>query len=287
MRRNRKKRRREEAEQATAYGHLNNQSISLIMLAIVILIFFIFPQSPGIKQLLGITDGGTVDIILPPDIKPPPPPVQPDIPDDGPGGAELLLPSEQTVMLLEQSGFVDLRTYGAEPGRSNGLLFEMRYSAGDNFTGAPLYETEACFVLRETADKLLAANEEFMDMGYRLKVFDAYRPWSVQVLLYNAVDPALRMYIADPAGGSMHNRGAAVDVTLTDMEGNELEMPTGFDFFGPEAHNDYAGGSELSRQNRKLLRDVMERHGLTNTRIEWWHFDDLAVRRAPIVDTPI
>ena len=81
-------------------------------------------------------------------------------------------------------------------------------------------------------------------------------------------------YVADPARGSRHNRGAAVDVTLVDNNGQELEMGTGFDDFSPRAHLDAAGLTDAAQKNRKLLRDVMERHGFKPLRTEWWHYDD-------------
>jgi len=293
LRRNKGRRRRDKIEPSRSYGYLDSQAVSLAALAAVTLMLFVFPYAADVDPLSGNPAGDDAGVLfLPIETTKPAAQDSHDDPDSHDGDGDpaydiLPLPSEHTVALLEQNGLIDLRTYGADESGSNGLLFEMRYATVDNFTGAPLYDTHACFLLRETADKLLAANEELMSMGYRIKVFDAYRPRPVQVILYNAVAPALRGYIANPAEGSMHNRGAAVDVTLADMEGNELEMPTGFDHFGPEAHNDYRGGSEASRRNRGLLREVMERHGFTNANVEWWHFDDPAMRRAEIVDTLI
>lgn len=108
-------------------------------------------------------------------------------------------------------------------------------------------------------------------MGLGLKVFDGYRPWSVQKKMW-AVYPQPD-YVADPAKGSRHNRGAAVDLTLIKLDGTELQMPTGFDDFTDKAHRDYMDLPPEAIKNRELLQRVMEEHHFHGLKTEWWHFD--------------
>jgi len=155
---------------------------------------------------------------------------------------------------------------------------DLRYATTNNFAGIQFYPKIAKAYLREeTAKKLMAANEEFYSLGYRIKILDAYRPRRYQYDLREAakeINPATQGYIANPETGSHHNRGASVDITLTDLEGHELDMPTGYDHFGPEAHITYNGCTEKQRANRELLGTIMEKHGFRRISSEWWHFDD-------------
>ena len=109
---------------------------------------------------------------------------------------------------------------------SDTIIIELRYATEDNFTGAIIYPVSICLLRGETAQKLIAAETRFQELGYRIKVWDAYRPISAQRILYDAVVD--KTFIANPENGSRHNRGAAIDITLTDMDGNEIEMPSGF-----------------------------------------------------------
>jgi len=158
------------------------------------------------------------------------------------------------------------------------LSIDLKYASTDNFAGMQFYPKIAKAYLREeTAKKLMAANEEFYTLGYRIKVFDAYRPRRYQYDLREAakqINPVTQGYIANPETGSHHNRGASVDITLTDLEGHELNMPTGYDHFGPEAHITYTGCTEEQKANRELLGTIMEKHGFRRISSEWWHFDD-------------
>ncbi|MBP3284588.1 MAG: M15 family metallopeptidase [Clostridia bacterium] len=158
------------------------------------------------------------------------------------------------------------------------LSIDLKYATTDNFAGIQFYPKIAKAYLREgTAKKLMAANEEFYSLGYRIKIFDAYRPRRYQYDLREAarqINPATQGYIANPDTGSHHNRGASVDITLTDLEGHELDMPTGFDHFGPEASITYNGCTEEQKANRELLGTIMEQHGFRRISSEWWHFDD-------------
>ena len=133
----------------------------------------------------------------------------------------------------------------------------------------------------------MAANEELYKLGYRIKVLDAYRPRRYQYLLREAaaeINPKTQGYVADPKTGSHHNRGVSVDITLTDLKGRELPMPTEFDFFGPESSIYYNGCTKEEKENRELLGKVMESNGFRRIESEWWHFDDTDYLDYPLLD---
>lgn len=165
------------------------------------------------------------------------------------------------------------------------IRLDIRYATADNFMKEALYPSAACFLRPETAAKLSRVQENLEKKGLGLKVFDGYRPLSVQKRMW-AKFP-LEGYIADPAKGSHHNRGAAVDVTLVDAGGDELPMPSAYDEFSERAHRSYGGGTPNERRNRGLLRREMEKEGFAGISTEWWHFNDRDAGRYPILDFPI
>jgi len=139
----------------------------------------------------------------------------------------------------------------------------------------------------------VAANAEFAEEGYRLKIWDAYRPKSAQQVMWEHGPDGV--YVADPAVGSNHNRGASVDVTLVDQNGREVEMPTGFDDFTEEASRNYPDMPEEAsrnypdmpeeaRQNMEYLTEVMVRNGFSFIQSEWWHFNDADYKEYPHLD---
>jgi D-alanyl-D-alanine dipeptidase len=165
---------------------------------------------------------------------------------------------------------------------SDTFVIDLRYATEDNFAGQKIYSQARAFLVRGTAEKLVAANREFIEMGYRLKIWDAYRPPSAQRTLWEVVaDPS---FVANPEKGSIHTRGAAVDVTLVDDEGNELPMPTGFDDFSEKAAINYDGCTEVEAKNRDLLAEVMVRNGFVQIQSEWWHFADSQAKDYPLLD---
>jgi D-alanyl-D-alanine dipeptidase len=156
---------------------------------------------------------------------------------------------------------------------ASGIQVDLRYATEDNFFHQRFYKDDTRALLRPaTTKKLAAAQDEFFGKGLSLKVWDAFRPLHVQREMWK-VKPDSN-YVANPANGSRHNRGAAVDVTLVDKDGRELDMGTAFDDFSAKAHLDAAGLTEAAQKNRGLLRTVMERHGFKPLKTEWWHFDD-------------
>ncbi len=165
---------------------------------------------------------------------------------------------------------------------SGNFVLDMKYATADNFLKEKVYSCAKCYVRNEVAQALLNANKDFMRQGYRIKLFDCYRPHSVQKKMWKIVpDPG---YVADPKGGSVHNRGAAVDITLTDLKGNELDMGTAFDHFGKEASHSYTQLSEKVIANRKMLRSTMEKHGFKTIRTEWWHYNFSTGKKFKISD---
>ena len=162
------------------------------------------------------------------------------------------------------------------------ILLDIKYATADNFTGQVLYPSARCLLRIDVAKRLLQAQMDLQSQGYSLKLFDCYRPLSVQKKMW-AIIPDSR-YVADPASGSRHNRGASVDVGLVDSFGREMSMPSRFDEFSERSHSDYAGGSEEARHNRFILRRAMIQAGFQTIDTEWWHFDDPNWRAYPISD---
>lgn len=151
------------------------------------------------------------------------------------------------------------------------FYYEMKYATSDNFLKEKVYDCDDCLVRYKTAKQLLIVNDSFKKRGYKIKFFDCYRPLSIQKKMWE-IYPDKR-YIANPSKGSNHNRGAAVDITLVDSLENELDMGTGFDFFGRKAHHAYQNLPKDVLENRKLLKSVMEVNGFWSITSEWWHYN--------------
>ncbi len=162
------------------------------------------------------------------------------------------------------------------------ILVELKYASAENITGKVLYPPEFKASLRRGVMKELEqAQATLRSVGYGLKVWDAYRPLAAQKELY-AVNSDPR-FVAEPGVRSMHNRGVAVDVTLVDTNGNEVEMPTKFDVMGESAFYIYRGGNPLVEKNLKVLQRVMKESGFYACRTEWWHFFSRAWEEYPNV----
>lgn len=166
---------------------------------------------------------------------------------------------------VNDTTFVNLRDYSSD------FIYDMRYATDNNFLKAKVYDCSECYLRFKTVKALVKANEKFMKKGYRIKLFDCYRPLDIQKKMWAIVSNP--EYVADPKKGSIHNRGGAVDITLVDADGKELDMGTGFDHFGPEAAHAYENLSEEIKQNRKLLRNTMTGLGFRIFESEWWHYN--------------
>lgn len=150
------------------------------------------------------------------------------------------------------------------------ILIDIRYATANNFTKKKIYDCPRCLLRPEAARAVVQAHRALQKKGYGLKMFDCYRPRPYQQRLWDAVpNPD---YVTPPAKGSMHSRGAAVDLTVVDAQGNELDMGTPYDFFGPEAHTDNTSLPADVQANRRLLREALEAAGFSGIRTEWWHF---------------
>lgn len=167
---------------------------------------------------------------------------------------------------------------------SPNIRFEVLYATPRNFTGRAVYTSPKVYLLRQTAKRLHRVQCALEKRGLGLKVYDGYRPFSVQKIFWELVPNP--KYVADPAQGSRHNRGASVDVTLVDRQGNDLPMPTPFDEFSERAHRSYPGCSQKEAQNRDLLGAAMDAEGFIPYPEEWWHFDDPDWERYPLLDIP-
>lgn len=176
-------------------------------------------------------------------------------------------------------GLVDVLTVAPR------LRLDIRYATAHNFTRHRLYARARCLLQAPVAARLAAVQRELEARGLGLLVFDCYRPRSVQRRMWQLVPD--ERYVSDPAKGSRHNRGAAVDLTLTDARGRPLPMPSPYDDFTPRAHRDFAGGTPEQRRNRALLEAAMTRHGFLPLPTEWWHFDAPDWATYPLVDDPL
>ncbi len=154
---------------------------------------------------------------------------------------------------------------------SDGFAYDLRYATTNNFLKEKVYDCAECYTRVKTAKALLAANADFKTKEVRIKFFDCYRPNSVQYKMWEIVPNP--QYVADPKKGSIHNKGGAVDITLETLDGVELDMGTDFDFFGKKAYHDNTDLPQEILDNRKLLKETMEKHGFWSIRTEWWHYN--------------
>jgi len=151
------------------------------------------------------------------------------------------------------------------------IVLDIRYATLNNFVGQVMYRCPRCFLRPEAALAVLAAHQELKTEGLGLKMFDCYRPRDVQWKLWEIMpQPG---FVADPRKGSIHNRGGAVDITIVDSLGQELDMGTDFDFFGPEANHNYQDLSAEVLANRRKLKALLQKHGFSHIRSEWWHYN--------------
>jgi CubicO group peptidase (beta-lactamase class C family)/D-alanyl-D-alanine dipeptidase len=167
----------------------------------------------------------------------------------------------------------------------DGVKFDIRYATDNNFLGTPFYTSAKAYMQRPAAEALARVREKLKGEGYGLLVFDAYRPWHVTKMFWDATPEKFHNFVADPSKGSRHNRGCAVDLTFYDLKtGKPVEMVAGFDEFAERAYPDYPGGTSRQRWHRDLLRRSMEGHGFTVYEEEWWHFDYKDWRQYPILN---
>jgi D-alanyl-D-alanine dipeptidase len=171
----------------------------------------------------------------------------------------------QNQRILNDTSFVNLKDYSMD------FEYDIKYATTDNFLKAKVYDCAACFLRLKTVNALIKANNEFVKKGYKIKIFDCYRPLAIQKKMWELVpNPS---YVADPSKGSIHNRGGAVDITLVYTSGKELDMGTPFDYFGIEASHNYTNLSQEIKNNRALLKTIMLKNGFNAFESEWWHYN--------------
>lgn len=154
------------------------------------------------------------------------------------------------------------------------IKLDIRYAASNNFVGRPVYPEARAFLQRPAAEALVRVHKKLKKQGLGIVIFDGYRPWSITKLFWEVVPEDQRKFVADPAKGSKHNRGCAVDLSMFKLKTGELvPMPSGYDEFTDRASPNYDGGTDEERKNRDLLRKLMEAEGFTANPNEWWHFD--------------
>jgi zinc D-Ala-D-Ala dipeptidase len=165
------------------------------------------------------------------------------------------------------------------------IKLDIHYASTNNFLGIPVYTQARAFLQRPAAQALLRAHGDLKARGYGLIIHDGYRPWYITKIFWDAVPNDKKIFVADPAEGSKHNRGCAVDLSLYDLRtGKEVTMPSGYDEMTDRAYADYAGGTVEERERRAILRQAMEKQGFKVIPKEWWHFDYQDWKRYPIMN---
>jgi D-alanyl-D-alanine dipeptidase len=165
------------------------------------------------------------------------------------------------------------------------IRLDIRYASDDNFLSTPMYSQARAFLQRPAAEALVRANQKLRTEGYGVVIHDAYRPWYITKMFWEATPEDKRIFVADPATGSKHNRGCAVDMNIYDLKtGREVSMPSVYDEMTPRAFADYPGGTAEERQHRATLRNAMESAGFTVYPNEWWHYDYKDWKEYPIMN---
>ena len=177
----------------------------------------------------------------------------------------IIVSAQSTAAPVTDTTFVNLKEY------SQDFIYDMKYATEDNFLKAKVYDCPECLLRLKTVKALVEANKDFMKKGFKIKLFDCYRPLSIQNKMWEIVPNP--KYVADPKKGSIHNRGGAVDITLVDINGKELDMGTPFDFFGIQASHAFSKLSKEVKSNRKFLKKIMIKNGFNSFDSEWWHYN--------------
>jgi D-alanyl-D-alanine dipeptidase len=165
------------------------------------------------------------------------------------------------------------------------IHYNIRYATPDNFLGTPVYPEAHAKLQRPAAEALVRASRKLRSRGFGLLIHDAYRPWFVTKIFWDATPPEKREFVANPSEGSRHNRGCAVDLTLYDLAtGEPVAMPGAYDEMSKRSYPSYTGGTQIERWHRDLLRWAMESEGFEVYPTEWWHFDYKDWKQYPILN---
>ncbi|MEP6925810.1 MAG: class D beta-lactamase [Pyrinomonadaceae bacterium] len=169
----------------------------------------------------------------------------------------------------------------------NTIKLDIRYATANNFVGRPVYPEARAFLQKPAAEAVVRVHQRLKKQGLGIVIFDGYRPWTVTKLFWDVTSGNDRNFVADPAKGSKHNRGCAIDLGLYDLKtGKNIEMPSGYDEFSERAFPAYTGGTPEQTRMRELLRKEMEAEGFNVIKTEWWHFDYKDWQEYPIFDIP-
>ncbi|MGA3325744.1 MAG: M15 family metallopeptidase, partial [Terriglobia bacterium] len=165
------------------------------------------------------------------------------------------------------------------------IKLDIRYASTRNFLNTPMYQQARAFMQRPAAEAVVRANSRLKELGFGLLILDAYRPWYVTKMFWDATPDQDHIFVANPQEGSRHNRGCAVDLTLYDLKtGEPAPMVGGYDEMSERSYPFYPGGTSLQRWDRHLLRHTMEAEGFAVNDFEWWHFDYKDWRKYPILN---
>jgi D-alanyl-D-alanine dipeptidase len=177
------------------------------------------------------------------------------------------------------SRLVEIKKYIPE------IVLDIRYATSNNFTHRRMYAQAGAYARLPVVIALQQVEADLKTKGLGLKIYDAYRPYSITVKFYEITRDT--NFVADPRKGSKHNRGCAIDLSLIDLKtGKELDMPTPFDSFSRKAAANYPNLPKQEIANRELLRNVMQSHGFRELISEWWHFDFNGWAGYPLLDIP-
>jgi beta-lactamase class D/D-alanyl-D-alanine dipeptidase len=190
-------------------------------------------------------------------------------------------PAQQQYLNKKEADLIELNKL------DRSIKLDIRYATANNFVGKPVYSEARAFLQRPAAEAVVRVNKLLKKQGLGLVVFDGYRPWTITRLFWDVVTLDQRKFVADPASGSKHNRGCAIDLSIYNLKTGELlDMPSGYDEFTERASPAYKGGTELQTKNREMLRSLMEAEGFTVNPNEWWHFDYKGWQDYAIYDIP-
>ncbi|MEJ7623665.1 MAG: M15 family metallopeptidase [Pyrinomonadaceae bacterium] len=165
------------------------------------------------------------------------------------------------------------------------IKLDIKYATADNFVGRAVYPEARAFLQRPAADGVVRVHKWLGKQGLGVVIYDGYRPWLITKLFWDVVREDQKMFVADPAKGSKHNRGCAVDLGIYNLKtGKAVPMPSAYDEFTERASPNYAGGTDEETRNRDKLRQLMEANGFTVNPNEWWHFDLIGWEQYAIYD---
>src|SRR5688500_17123070 len=165
------------------------------------------------------------------------------------------------------------------------IKLDIRYAGKNNFLGRPVYKEARAFLQRPAAEALVRVNQKLRTQGYGLLIHDGYRPWYVTKIFWDVTPADKKIFVADPAKGSRHNRGGAVDLTLFDLKtGQAVKMPGEYDEMTERSHINYDCATDAAKRLRDLLRAAMEAEGFVVYEPEWWHYDYKDWKEYPILN---